>query len=98
MNVPTLVVGGGGYTLRNVARAWTHETSLLVDENISNELPMTEYLEFFFTRFHPSPGHNNKAKDEVRISQADEDKMVEAKNEFFDGEQDNDKADTIFFF
>lgn len=55
LNVPTLVVGGGGYTLRNVARCWTYETSLLVDETISNELPMTDYLEFFAPDFtlHP---------------------------------------------
>lgn len=55
LNVPTLVVGGGGYTLRNVARCWTYETSLLVDEQISNELPFTEYLEFFAPDFtlHP---------------------------------------------
>jgi len=38
-NVPLLVLGGGGYTLRNVARCWTYETSLLLDEAISNELP-----------------------------------------------------------
>ena len=40
-NVPTLVLGGGGYTVRNVARCWTHETSLLLDADISNELPYT---------------------------------------------------------
>ena len=27
--LPLLVVGGGGYTVRNVARAWTYETALL---------------------------------------------------------------------
>lgn len=55
LNIPTLVVGGGGYTLRNVARCWTYETSLLVDAQISNELPFTEYLEFFAPDFtlHP---------------------------------------------
>ena len=41
LNVPLLVLGGGGYTVRNVARCWTYETSLLVDEQISNELPYT---------------------------------------------------------
>lgn len=43
------------YTLRNVARCWTYETSLLVDEPISNELPYTEYLEYFAPDFtlHP---------------------------------------------
>ncbi|CAF4886179.1 histone deacetylase 3 [Pieris napi] len=55
LNLPTLVVGGGGYTLRNVARCWTYETSLLIDEDISNELPYTEYLEFFAPDFQLHP-------------------------------------------
>jgi histone deacetylase HOS2 len=29
--LPILVVGGGGYTPRNVSRAWAHETSILLD-------------------------------------------------------------------
>lgn len=33
-NIPTLVLGGGGYTLRNVARCWCYETSVLLDRNI----------------------------------------------------------------
>ena len=37
--LPVLVLGGGGYTKRNVARCWTYETSVLLDEQISNELP-----------------------------------------------------------
>ena len=51
LNIPLLVLGGGGYTLRNVARAWTYETSLLVDEVISNEIPYSEYFEFFAPDF-----------------------------------------------
>lgn len=39
LGVPLLVLGGGGYTLRNVARCWTHETSVLLNEEISNEIP-----------------------------------------------------------
>jgi len=57
LNVPTLVLGGGGYTLRNVARCWTYETSICIDEQIPNELPMNAYayLEFFKPDFvlHP---------------------------------------------
>jgi len=34
-----MVVGGGGYTLRNVARCWCYETSVLLGEEISNDLP-----------------------------------------------------------
>ncbi|XP_047998972.1 histone deacetylase 3 [Leguminivora glycinivorella] len=143
LNVPTLVVGGGGYTLRNVARCWTYETSLLVDENISNELPLTEYLELFAPDFqlHPEISSTNNAnskqyleaitkytydnlrmcqhspavqmshvpgdffpedykiKDEpdpdIRISQEESDKMVEPKNEFYDGDNDNDKETVV---
>ena len=29
--VPTLVLGGGGYTLRNVPRCWAYETSIILD-------------------------------------------------------------------
>lgn len=34
-NVPTLVLGGGGYTMRNVARCWAYETSVLLDTEIA---------------------------------------------------------------
>lgn len=27
-NVPVILLGGGGYTIRNVARAWTYETAV----------------------------------------------------------------------
>lgn len=27
-----MLVGGGGYTVENVARAWTYETSLVLEE------------------------------------------------------------------
>jgi histone deacetylase 3 len=50
-NLPLLVLGGGGYTLRNVARAWTYETSILVDEPINNEIPYMEYFEYFAPDF-----------------------------------------------
>ncbi|KAJ3426397.1 histone deacetylase rpd3 [Anaeramoeba flamelloides] len=41
---PLLVLGGGGYTPKNVAKCWTYETSLLVNEtNLPNELPETKY-------------------------------------------------------
>ena len=33
-NVPTLVLGGGGYTLRNVPRCWAYETSVLLDAEV----------------------------------------------------------------
>ena len=39
LGLPLLVMGGGGYTVRNVACCWTYETSVLVNEDISNEIP-----------------------------------------------------------
>ncbi|KCV72900.1 histone deacetylase 1/2 [Fonticula alba] len=45
--LPTLVVGGGGYTIRNVARAWTAETAVVVGRTLPNELPFTDYFEYF---------------------------------------------------
>lgn len=61
LNVPTLILGGGGYTLRNVARCWTYETSLCVDEQISNDIPMNLYIEFFKPDFvsTTSESHDN---------------------------------------
>ena len=35
-NVPVLVIGGGGYTIRNVARCWAKETAICVDEQVTS--------------------------------------------------------------
>ncbi|KAJ2913642.1 hypothetical protein MD484_g6785, partial [Candolleomyces efflorescens] len=45
--VPLLVLGGGGYTIKNVSRCWTYETSVLVGVTVPNELPCTVYDSFF---------------------------------------------------
>ncbi|ROW18311.1 hypothetical protein VPNG_00348 [Cytospora leucostoma] len=41
-NIPMILFGGGGYTPRNVARAWTHETSIAIDaaSKIDPTLPL----------------------------------------------------------
>ncbi|KAJ3683452.1 hypothetical protein LUZ60_013679 [Juncus effusus] len=46
-NVPLMVLGGGGYTIRNVARCWTYETAVAVGVEPSNDLPYNEYYEYF---------------------------------------------------
>jgi histone deacetylase 1/2 len=44
--VPLLVLGGGGYTIRNVARCWAYETAVLLDQpDIPNEIPFNDYYE-----------------------------------------------------
>ena len=44
-NLPVLVLGGGGYTMRNVARTWAYETGLLVGQTMGPELPYNDYYE-----------------------------------------------------
>ena len=46
-NLPLLILGGGGYTIRNVARAWTYETAVALGVEISNELPYNDYFEYY---------------------------------------------------
>lgn len=48
-NVPLLVLGGGGYTIRNVARAWCYETAILLNEHtdLCEELPYNDYIDYY---------------------------------------------------
>jgi len=46
-NVPLLVLGGGGYTIRNVARCWTYETAKLLNKDVKDDLPYNDYFEYF---------------------------------------------------
>ncbi|CAE1268285.1 HDAC3 [Acanthosepion pharaonis] len=61
--LPMLVLGGGGYTKRNVARCWTYETSVLLDDEISNDLPYSEYLEYFAPDFSLHPDISTKQEN-----------------------------------
>jgi acetoin utilization deacetylase AcuC-like enzyme len=47
-SLPMIVLGGGGYSKKNVAHCWTLETSILVDKKISLEIPYNSYWEFFY--------------------------------------------------
>ncbi|KAL5718179.1 histone deacetylase [Ranunculus cassubicifolius] len=46
-NVPLMVLGGGGYTIRNVARCWCYETAVAVGVEPEDRLPYNEYFEYF---------------------------------------------------
>lgn len=49
--LPTLVLGGGGYTMRNVARTWAFETGQLVGSEMRSDLPFTDYYEYYAPDF-----------------------------------------------
>ena len=60
-NVPMLLLGGGGYTIRNVARCWTYETAVALDaqEVVGDELPYNDYFEYYGPDFklHITPSN-----------------------------------------
>ncbi|CAK4623969.1 unnamed protein product [Aphanomyces euteiches] len=49
--LPTMVLGGGGYTIRNVSRCWAYETSVCLDEKVNNDIPFNEYFEYYAPSF-----------------------------------------------
>mgnify|MGYP003683317225 CR=1 FL=1 len=58
-NLPTLLLGGGGYTIRNVSRCWTFETAVALGEDIQDELPYNDYFEYYAPDFklHITPSN-----------------------------------------
>mmetsp|Transcript_13936 Transcript_13936/g.33256 ORF Transcript_13936/g.33256 Transcript_13936/m.33256 type:complete len:434 (-) Transcript_13936:209-1510(-) len=67
--VPTLVLGGGGYTIRNVARCWAYETSVLLDKDISNDIPYNDYFEYYGPDFklHLTPEQRENQNTEASL-------------------------------
>ena len=77
--IPMLMVGGGGYTLRNVPRCWTLETAVVLDTPIKDALPYNDYFEYFSPEYKlhlpvsnmenlNSPKHLEHIKQEVCLS------------------------------
>ncbi|KAJ3108795.1 Histone deacetylase 2 [Phlyctochytrium bullatum] len=46
-NVPLMLLGGGGYTIRNVSRAWCYETSLALGQELPDNLPFHSYFDAY---------------------------------------------------
>ncbi|GAA5879150.1 hypothetical protein JCM1840_006210 [Sporobolomyces johnsonii] len=66
--IPLLVVGGGGYTIKNVSRCWTYETAVLLglEQQLPNSLPHTAYDDFFAPdwKLHPElAGGRNRVEN-----------------------------------
>lgn len=45
--LPLLLLGGGGYTIRNVSRTWAYETGLAAGVELGEKIPLNEYMEYF---------------------------------------------------
>ncbi len=71
--MPLLLLGGGGYTVRNVAKCWTYETACALDLecNLSNDIPEHDYLncyqneDYKLLRLPPSSIGKNKNSEQM---------------------------------
>lgn len=74
--IPLLVMGGGGYTPRNVSRLWAYETSICLDVELEPRLPANmPFIKYFGPDYslHPSLSgrienkNTRKYLDSIRI-------------------------------
>ncbi|XP_033217493.1 histone deacetylase HDAC1-like isoform X2 [Belonocnema kinseyi] len=67
-NLPLLLLGGGGYTIRNVSRCWAYETAVALNHDIAEHIPYNDYYEYFAPdhKLHimPIKTLNNQNSDE----------------------------------
>ncbi|CAG2121546.1 unnamed protein product, partial [Medioppia subpectinata] len=58
-DIPLLILGGGGYTKKNVSRCWTHETAITLNMELPNDLPQNDYFDYYGPDFklHISPSN-----------------------------------------
>jgi histone deacetylase 1/2 len=49
--LPLMLLGGGGYTIRNVARCWAYETSVALNQPISGEIPANDFWLYYAPDF-----------------------------------------------
>lgn len=73
--LPLLVLGGGGYTIKNVARCWAYETGICLDQELDDDLPLTDYYELLGQdkklHIEPKPNlANDNTKEYLEFIQA----------------------------
>lgn len=45
------MLGGGGYTIKNVARCWAYETGICLGQELDDNIPMNDFYEFYGSDF-----------------------------------------------
>ncbi|KAK0218899.1 hypothetical protein IW262DRAFT_1462470 [Armillaria fumosa] len=81
-NVPLILLGGGGYTVKNVARTWTYETAcaLGIEDTIDPNLPWNEYFERFGPRYRLEVVASNMEDMDVEDGSLEQDKRARELN------------------
>ena len=51
LGIPYMLLGGGGYTLRNVPRAWTNESALALGIELEDKMPKHDFIEYFYPEY-----------------------------------------------
>ncbi|KAL1616386.1 histone deacetylase [Diplodia seriata] len=61
--LPTMMVGGGGYSIRNVARTWAYETGQAVGSPTAKVLPFSDYYEYYCPEYLLDVPPSNMSND-----------------------------------
>ncbi|MBA0799025.1 hypothetical protein Gohar_009561 [Gossypium harknessii] len=90
-NVPLLLLGGGGYTIRNVARCWCYETGVALGVEVDDKMPQHEYYEYFGPDYnlHVSPS-NMENKNSRQL-------LLEIRNKLLDNLSKLEHAPSVQF-
>ncbi|KAI0796411.1 histone deacetylase RPD3 [Irpex lacteus] len=77
LGIPFMLLGGGGYTVKNVARTWAFETAcaLGIEKEIDPNMPWNEYFEWFGPRYRLEVVGNNM--DDLNVKDGSLDKIRE---------------------
>lgn len=63
LGVPLLVLGGGGYTLRNVPRCWAYETAVIGGIAPPDEIPEAAEYRYYYGPRYTLSVHASNADD-----------------------------------
>lgn len=69
-NVPTIVLGGGGYNIPNTSRYWTYLTAIICETTISDDIPDDD--NDYFLLYGPGYELNVSAKETNDLNTAEE--------------------------
>lgn len=47
LNIPLIILGGGGYTIENVAKVWTYDTAMAIGVDVEKDIPYNEYMDYY---------------------------------------------------